>query len=228
MSQVPQIHHYTIHLMPTGAQAEALRHLGWVAALTRDLAHEQAERAVRGEDVSLSGLLHSFWDHRDRSVAGEARRLQQVGATQGAPLGLLEYAVVAGRRTFTTRLRRRGIEEGAAVAGEGLITPATRDGVSIAGVGADVRADIGALPRWARAVWQLAVDVEPELPALRLVGASLTGFGFVEQDDHDAWTLDVALRWDVYPVHLLESRWEDELSLERRAVSDLMGWAPDI
>ncbi|WP_412028694.1 hypothetical protein [Deinococcus yunweiensis] len=226
MTTDPQIHHYTVTIRPTPAQAKQLQHLGWAARLTRDLAHEQALRAAHGEDIALAGVLHDAWDHPDRSVPGEAAALRAVGGTRGAPQGLLEYAVAAGRRDAAEGQARPDLDAPAPVAGDGLLRPASATGTLIAGVDGIINTDVLALPHWAATVWLTTLGLAAPPPLVNVSGAAITGSAYLERETLGGrWVLDMALRWDRYETRLLVPRWEDgALSPEREAVAHLMGW----
>lgn len=211
----PQLHHYTLLLTPSDAQVRALGELATHVAAVRRACVRQAQD---GHRHALSALLGGA-DHLGRGDAEEAAAIAALPAFAGVPVGVIAYAVT-GQRSAIAR-GQQAVAAPVPVAGDALITPATATGVAVAGVPGVVAADTARLPRWARQVWTATVG--RAAPTLPVVGAAVTGWGYVEHDGQ-TWLLDVAVRWDAYPEGLLAPRWEDaeELTPARRQVLELL------
>ncbi|CAM4308606.1 hypothetical protein [Deinococcus marmoris] len=216
-----QNHEYTVPLYPSSAQEQALEALS-------NHAHGIECAVVRqtqsGLTTSLSALLGGP-DHAERGDEAEIQALMKLPELVAVPLGLVRQAVT-GRRARITRGDLAAPALPAPVAGEGLLVPATADGLTLDGVPGVVKVDTDKLPAWAAQVWRHAAGgPKPSLDP-RLVTASVTGWAYIERGPYagtHGWTADLVFRWDAYPTWQL-MRDGDELDDEpwRREVHHLM------
>lgn len=194
----PNHHEYTIPLCPTPAQERALDAL---SILTHRIECAALQQARLGMNTSLAALLDGP-DHAERGDEAEIRALQALPGLAALPLGLIRQAV-SGQRARITRGDLTAPAQPAPVSGEGLILPATPDGLTLAGVPGVVKVGIDKLPPWAAQVWQHAAGGPKPTLDPRLGTANITSWAFVERGDYadtSGWLIDIVLVWDAYPT----------------------------
>lgn len=223
-------HEYTLALAPTPKQHAQLQHLSWVSGLVRVLAHDQATALADGTSISVAGMLDATQDRPACTLEAEALALRNVAEMRGAPHGLLVDAIRAGRADHAAgRSPRRIDTPHSAIAGTGLITPASAQSVMIDGVTGEVSADIAQLPRWAAQLWFQAAGAALVLPPLDLAGACLSDATYIappEESGLSRWEMDVLCDWNAYPTwQLMRYAPDDEARITAPPrVTELMGW----
>ncbi|QFP75024.1 hypothetical protein [Deinococcus sp. AJ005] len=217
----PQNHEYTVSLFPTQSQIHALNALSNHAHRIESAALQQAQLNM----VSSLAALLGGPDHALRGDEAEVQALLALPTMAAVPLGLIRQAVT-GRRARIKRGDLAAPVQPVAVAGEGLIVPATANGLTLDGVPGVISVGIDHLPLWAAQVWRHAAGgAKPTLDS-RLGTASVTGWTYVERGTYagtPGWTADLAFHWDTYPTWQL-LRDGDDLGDEpwRRGVRHLM------